>query len=51
MRIIALYTQDTEMIKSFFDGDDIHKATASIMHKVPVEEVTAEQRQQAKAVN
>lgn len=51
MRIIALYTQDTEMIKSFFDGDDIHKATASIMHNVPTDEVTAEQRQQAKAVN
>ena len=39
------------MIKSFFDGDDIHKATASIMHSVSPDEVTAEQRQQAKAVN
>lgn len=51
MRIIALYTQDKEMTKSFFDGDDIHKATASIMHNVPTDEVTAEQRQQAKSVN
>ena len=51
MRIIALFTGDTEMIKSFFDGDDIHKATASIMHSVSPDEVTAEQRQQAKAVN
>ena len=51
MRIIGLFCKDNEMTQSFIDGDDIHKATASIVNQVPIEQVTAEQRQKAKAVN
>ena len=51
MRVIALYTQDEAMIESFLKGDDIHKATAGIMNNKPADQVTAEERQNAKAVN
>lgn len=51
MRVIALYTRDEAMIESFLNGDDIHKATAGIMNNKPADQVTAEERQNAKAVN
>lgn len=39
------------MLQSFLNGEDIHKATASIVYNKPVEEVTKEERQATKAVN
>lgn len=51
MRVIGLYTKDENMLESFLNGEDIHKATASIMYKKPVDEVTKEERQASKAVN
>lgn len=51
LRVIAALSQDTSMIQAFKDGVDIHKATAAKVFKVPVEEVTKEQRSAAKAVN
>lgn len=51
MRVIGLFTKDEQMLESFLNKEDIHKATASIMYKKPVSEVTKEERQNAKAVN
>ncbi|XWX31104.1 DNA polymerase [Staphylococcus phage PG-2021_86] len=51
MRIIGLFTKDPDMLQSFLNGEDIHKATASIVYNKPVEEVTKEERQATKAVN
>ena len=39
------------MIKAFKEGQDIHKQAASKVFKTPIDEVTKEQRSNAKAVN
>ena len=39
------------MIEAFKEGQDIHKQAASKVFKTPIEEVTKEQRSNAKAVN
>ncbi len=39
------------MIQAFKEGQDIHKQAASKVFKTPIEEVTKEQRSDAKAVN
>jgi DNA polymerase-1 len=39
------------MIASFKNGEDIHKSTASKVFNVPLEEVTRDQRSNAKTVN
>jgi DNA polymerase-1 len=39
------------MIKAFRDGEDIHASTAAKVFNVPLEEVTREQRSNAKTVN
>lgn len=51
MRILALIAKDEAMTRAFFDGADLHKETASIIFGVPLDEVTPDQRQSAKAVN
>ncbi len=51
LRIIAALSKDENMIESFVNGDDIHTATAAKVFNVPLEEVTREQRSNAKAVN
>lgn len=51
LRIIAELSQDPAMLESFKKGEDIHKATAARVFKVSQEEVTREQRDQAKTVN
>jgi len=39
------------MLKAFQNGDDLHKITASVVSGKPLDEVTKEERQMAKAVN
>jgi DNA polymerase I-like protein with 3'-5' exonuclease and polymerase domains len=51
LRIIAEVAGDETMIRAFNDGDDIHRITASIVNKKPVDEVTPHERQSAKAMN
>ncbi|WP_088340442.1 DNA polymerase I [Robiginitalea sediminis] len=51
LRIIAALSEEENMIESFKRGEDIHAATAARVFKVPLEEVTREQRSQAKTVN
>lgn len=51
MRIMGVYTQDENMLEAFLNGEDFHKATASIVYDKPIEEITAEERQSTKAVN
>jgi DNA polymerase-1 len=51
LRIICEISGDENMMKAFVAGEDIHAATASRVFGVPLEEVTKEQRRQAKAVN
>ena len=51
LRMLAEMCQDPILIKSFLAGEDIHTRTASEVFGIPLEKVTAEQRQAAKAVN
>ena len=51
LRIIAALSQEENMIQAFKNGEDIHASTASKVFNVPIEEVTREQRSNAKTVN
>ncbi len=51
LRIIAALSQEENMIKAFQEGQDIHATTAAKVYNIPLEEVTREQRGNAKAVN
>ncbi len=51
LRLIAEMSGEETMKQSFRNGEDIHKSTASRVFDVPLEEVTREQRAQAKTVN
>lgn len=51
MRILGLRAKDDTMTQAYFDGHDIHKATASLAFGIPIEDVTKDQRQASKAIN
>ena len=51
LRIIAALSQEETMMKAFQDGEDIHASTAAKVFNVALEEVTREQRSNAKTVN
>ncbi|MEL6811268.1 MAG: DNA polymerase I [Bacteroidota bacterium] len=51
LRIIAALSEEENMIKAFQDGEDIHASTAARVFNVPLDEVTREQRGNAKTVN
>ncbi len=51
LRIIAALSQEETMMEAFKNGEDIHASTASKVFDVPLEEVTREQRSNAKTVN
>ena len=51
LRVLAHMSEDTHMVQAFKNGEDIHRQAASKVFKTPMEEVTKEQRSNAKAVN
>jgi len=51
LRIIAALSGEENMIKAFQNHEDIHRSTAAKVFNVPLEEVTKEQRSNAKTVN
>ncbi|MDD5149319.1 MAG: DNA polymerase I [Flavobacterium sp.] len=51
LRIIAALSGEENMIKAFQNNEDIHRSTAAKVFNVPLEEVTKEQRSNAKTVN
>jgi DNA polymerase I len=51
LRIIAALSKEQTMINAFKHGEDIHASTASKVFNVPLNEVTREQRSNAKTVN
>ena len=51
LRVLASISGDEHMIQAFQEGQDIHKQAASKVFKTPIDEVTKEQRSNAKAVN
>ena len=51
LRIMAHISQDENLLRAFAEGVDVHKATASEVFGVPVDEVSSEQRRYAKVIN
>ncbi len=51
LRVLAHISNDEHMVQAFINGEDIHKQAASKVFNTPIEEVTKEQRSNAKAVN
>jgi DNA polymerase-1 len=51
LRIIAALSGEENMIKAFQNNEDIHRSTAAKVFNVALEEVTKEQRSNAKTVN
>lgn len=51
LRVLAHISNDEHMIEAFNNNEDIHKQAAASVFKVPINEVSKEQRTHAKAVN
>ena len=51
LRIMAHISQDENLLRAFAEGQDVHRATASEVFGVPVDEVSSEQRRYAKVIN
>lgn len=51
LRLLAHYADDEILLRSFQEDEDIHTRTASEVFQVPVENVSAELRRQAKTIN
>lgn len=51
LRLMAHFSQDDALVDAFKHGQDVHRRTASEVLGVVLEDVTNDQRRQAKAVN
>jgi DNA polymerase-1 len=51
LRIMAHLSADKGLLRAFADGDDVHRATAAEVFGMQQDEVTADQRRSAKAIN
>ncbi len=51
LRVLAHCSGDPNLIEAYREEEDIHRITASQVFHVPFEEVTSQQRRNAKAVN
>lgn len=51
LRIVAHMSKDKAMLTAFQQGHDIHAATAAAIYHIPLEQVTRDQRRNAKSIN
>ncbi len=51
LRLMAHFSQDEHMLAAFRSGQDIHAATAARIYGVPLDQVTKDQRRNAKTAN
>jgi DNA polymerase-1 len=51
LRIMAMFSQDPQLVRIFNTGEDIHTATASAVFKKEPKDITSEERQIGKGVN
>jgi DNA polymerase-1 len=51
LRVAAHMAGDQAMLNAFKEGQDIHTATAAAVHDLKIEDVTSDQRRDAKAIN
>ena len=51
LRLMAHFSQDPHLLEAFRSGQDVHAATAAKIFNVPIDQVTKDQRRQAKTAN
>ena len=51
LRILAEVSEDPEFVRAFREGEDLHRLTAATMYGVEMEEVSKDQRSDAKRIN
>jgi len=51
LRVLAHFSRDPALTEAFRQGQDIHGRTASLLFDKPQQEVTTEERRQAKTIN
>ena len=51
LRILAHACKDKNLVQAFYSGQDLHKYTASLIWKKPIDQITTEERQIAKSVS
>ena len=51
LRMLAHFTQEPALMRAFEADEDIHRTVAAEVFDVPLEQVTREQRGQAKTIN
>ncbi len=51
LRVVAHVSQDRKMMETFLKNEDVHRATAAEINKVPLSEVSGKMRRSAKALN
>lgn len=51
LRLLAHFSEDPTLISAFENEEDIHTHTAATVLNIPIDQVTKDQRRQAKAVN
>lgn len=51
LRMMAGLAQEDSMLQAFADGTDIHRATASKMFKIPLDQVDKKSRSKGKTIN
>lgn len=51
LRLMAHFSQDDALLDAFNQGQDVHRRTAAEVLGIALEDVTSDQRRQAKAVN
>ena len=51
LRLMAHFSQDPHLVQAFISGQDVHAATAEKIFNVPIDQVTKDQRRQAKTAN
>ena len=49
--LLAHLSQDVNLCKAFNEGQDVHKATASLIFNVPPDQVTGDMRRTSKTIN
>jgi DNA polymerase-1 len=51
LRLMASLSGEPALLEAYHRGDDVHRVTAAAVAGIPVEEVTKQQRERAKATN
>ena len=51
LRLMAHFSQDEHLLAAFRNGQDIHAATAAKIFGIPIDQVSKDQRRQAKTAN